>query len=248
MVLVKRGTVRNALLTSIAAIAFAGLGYAQAPPQPRETGDSDGQQVARFMDDLRMSVGAGASAMLRQVRLEAPRAEFELANPVEVELFKLPEGDLLFRVRVPTMAPTLKWAYELMQPQRTRRSAGTVTPTNLTTPASNNPNSTPGPAVQALPAQPSPYVDIDPDEVYTNEVKAALKNTLIAKSKGIRVPPDRFVTVAARDDGRPDPRFSSSFREFNTVYFSIKGRDLANFHEGNQTFEETEKLVILREE
>jgi hypothetical protein len=134
-----------------------------------------------------------------------------------------------------------------MQPQRTRRPAGAVTPTNLT-PASTTPNSTSDPTVQALPAQPSPYVDIDPDEVYTNEVKAAMKNTLIVRSKGIRVPPDRFLTVAARDDGRPDPRFSSSFREFNTVYFSIKGRDLANFHEGRQTLAETEKLVILREE
>jgi hypothetical protein len=247
MVLVKRDTVRNALLTSLAAIAFAAPGYAQAPPQQREAGASDRQQVAQFMEDLRMSVSVGASAMLRQVRLEAPRAEFELANPVEVELFKLPEGDLLFRVRVPTMAPTLKWAWELMQPQRTRRPAGAVTPTNLT-PASTTPNSTPDPTVQALPAQPSPYVDIDPDEVYTNEVKAAMKNTLIVRSKGIRVPPDRFLTVAARDDGRPDPRFSSSFREFNTVYFSIKGRDLANFHEGRQTLAETEKLVILREE
>lgn len=248
MFLVKNDTVRNALLTSVAAIAFAAPGYAQAPPQQRDAGSSDRQQVAQFMEDLRMSVGVGASAMLRQVRLEAPRAEFELANPVEVELFKLPEGDLLFRVRVPTMAPTLKWAWELMQPQRTRRAAATaVTPTNLTA-ASTSPNSAPGPAAQALPAQPSPYVDIDPDEVYTNEVKAALKKTLLVGSKGIRVPPDRFLTVAARDDGRPDPRFSSSFREFNTVYFSIKGRDLANFHEGHQTFEETEKLVILREE
>lgn len=249
MFLVKRDTVRSALLTSVAAIAFAAPGYAQAPTQQRDAAASERQQVAQFMEDLRMSVGIGASAMLRQVRLEAPKAEFELANPVEVELFKLPEGDLLFRVRVPTMAPTLKWAWELMQPQRTRRGGGPlVTPTNVTTPASTNPNSTPAPAVQALPAQPSPYVDIDPDEVYTNEVKAALKKTLIERSKGIRVPPDRFLTVAARDDGRPDPRFSSSFREFNTVYFSIKGRDLANYHDGSQTFEETEKLVILREE
>lgn len=249
MVSVQRDTVRNALLTSIAVIAIAAPGYAQAPtPQQREAEARDRQQLAQFMDDLRRSVGVGASAMLRQVRLEAPRAEFELANPVEVEVFKLEEGGLLFRVRVPTMAPTLKWAWELMQPQRGRRPAGTGAPT--ITPTSTNPNATSGTPVpvQALPAQASPYVDIDPDEVYTQEVKTALMNTLILRSKGIRVPPERFLTVAARDDGRPDPRFSSSFREFNTVYFSIKGSDLANFHEGRQTLEQTEKLVIVREE
>ena len=181
----------------------------------------------------------GARAMLKQVRQESPRAELGMANPVEVESFKLPEGDLFFRVSVPTMLPTLRYALEL------ERATRTVTPTSL---GPTGPNSTLSTTAQVLPAKPSPYVDIDPDAVYTREVKTQLLNTMIRLSRGIQIPASRFLIVAARDDGRPDPRLPSSFTEFNTVYFSIKGSDLADFHDGRQTFEQTEKLVVVREE
>ena len=242
---------RNSLITSVAVIAIVAPGYAQTltptpPPTPaptqqeREAEARERQQLALFRDDLRRSVGAGAMAMLKQVRQESPRAELEMANPVEVESFTLPEGDLVFRVRVPTMLPTLRYAMEL---ERARRTV--VTPTSL---APTGPNPTLGTPVQALPAKPSPYVDIDPDAVYTREVKSEMLNTVIRRSGSLKVPATRFLIVAARDDGRPDPRLPSSFTEFNTVYFSIKGGDLTNFHEGRQTFEETQKLVVIREE
>jgi hypothetical protein len=249
MVGVRSNAVRHALITSLAICSMAAPAYAQAPAQQREAELRERQQLVVFMDDLRRSVNVGATEFLRQIRLETPRADLELANPVEVEMFKLDEGGLLFRVRVPSMLPAFRIAWELLQPPRVRRP-GTVTPTNLT------PASTAGPAatasqtstVQVLPAQPSPYTDIDPDEVYTREVKAALMNTLIQGSKGIRIPPGQRLTIAARDDGRPNPNFPSSYTEFNTVYFSIKGSDLAAFHEGRQTLEETQKLVTVRED
>ena len=249
MVSLRRDLVRNALFTSMAVVAIVAQGYAQTPPespapapvpqQQREAEARERQQLAQFRDDLRRSVGTGAMEMLKQVRQESPRAELEMANPVEVESFRLPEGDLFFRVRVPTMLPTLRYAIEL---DRARRM---VTPTSL---GSTGPNSTLPTTAQALPAKSSPYVDIDPDAVYTREVKIQVVNTMIRRSSAMKVPASRFLIVAARDDGRPDPRLPSSFTEFNTVYFSIKGSDLTNFHEGRQTFDETEKLVTVREE
>jgi len=236
--------VRNALFTSMAFVAVVAQGSAQTPPQPptpspqqREAETRDRQLLAQFREDLRRSVDMGARSMLKQVRQESPRAELGMANPVEVESFKLPEGDLFFRVSVPTMLPTLRYALEL------ERATRTVTPTSL-----GPTGSTLSTTVQVLPAKPSPYVDIDPDAVYTREVKTQLLNTMIRRSGGIQVPASRFLIVAARDDGRPDPRLPSSFTEFNTVYFSIKGSDLTDFHEGRQTFEQTEKLVVVREE
>ena len=238
---------RNALFTSMALVAVVAQGYAQTPQPPtpapslqqREAEARDRQLLAQFREDLRRSVDMGARLMLKQVRQESPKAELEMANPVEVESFKLPEGDLFFRVRVPTMLPTLRWALEL---DRARR---TVTPTSL---GPTGQGSTVSTTVQVLPVKPSPYVDIDPDAVYTREVTTQLVNTIVRRSGGIQIPASRFLIVAARDDGRPDPRLPSSFTEFNTVYFSIKGSDLANFHEGRQTAEQTEKLVIVREE
>jgi hypothetical protein len=99
-----------------------------------------------------------------------------------------------------------------------------------------------------MPPPPRPYVDTDIDEVYTNEVKTALIATMIQKSGGLRIPPGQRLTIAARDDGRPNPRLPSSYNEFHTLYFSILGSDLANFHEGRQSLAQTEKLVTVRED
>ena len=239
---------RNALIHLVAVLAIMTPGYAQTltptptptpAQQQREAEARERQQLAVFREALRRSVNAGAMAMLKQVRQESPRAELEMAHPVEVESFTLPEGDMFFRVRVPTMLPTLRYAMEL---ERARRPGGIVTPANL---GATGPSAT---AVAVQPAQASPFVDIDPDAVYTREVKSEVLNTFIRSSGAIKVPPTRFLIVAARDDGRPDPRLPSSFTEFNTVYFSIKGSDLTKFHEGRQTFDETQKLVTVREE
>ena len=56
------------------------------------------------------------------------------------------------------------------------------------------------------------------------------------------------LTIAARDNGQPDPRFPSDASDFQTVYFSIKGSDLAEFHEGRLTLEQARKLVTIRED
>jgi hypothetical protein len=231
-------------------MAVVAPGYAQTPEQ-REAA-ARAQQFVLFQNELRQAVRTGADSTLRGVRLEVPEAELGLGNQVEVEGFKLDEGAMLFKVRVPSMQPSLRFAAWLMLQEQTRprrnvgtgTSAPTVTPTNLT------PTSTAGPttATQILPPPPKPYVDTDIDEVYTREVQTALIRTMITKSAGLRIPPEQRLTIAARDDGRPNPNLPSSYKEFHTLYFSIKGSDLLNFHEGRQPLEQTEKLVTVRED
>src|SRR6186713_515582 len=111
MIAARRDAVRNALVTSIALVAFVAPASAQQPAaQQREAEARERQQLVQYMEDLKGAVSAGASSMVRQVRRESPRAELGMANPIEVEYFRLEDGGLLFRVRVPTMLPTLRYA------------------------------------------------------------------------------------------------------------------------------------------
>ena len=240
---------RIALTTSMVVIALVAPGYAQTPtptpaptPQQREAEAGNRQQFVVFMSDLRLAVRDGADSMLRQVRLESPEAELVLAGAADVEGFRLEEG-MFFRVRVPAMRPSNRYALQLWT-SGGRRTTGPVRPASLAPTTAATPAS--------LVAPPAPFVDagpaIDPDAVYTSEVKAAIIRTMIQRSAGLRIPPGQHLEVAARDDGQPDPRFPSSFTEFHTVFFRIKGTDLANFHAGRQTLAETEKLVTVRED
>ena len=74
---------RNALVTSIALVAFVAPASAQQPAaQQREAEARERQQLVQYMEDLKGAVSAGASSMVRQVRRESPRAELGMANPI----------------------------------------------------------------------------------------------------------------------------------------------------------------------
>jgi hypothetical protein len=250
MVTVRRTSVRHALVTSLAFLAAVASAYAQTPEQHEPAARE--QQFILFQNELRQAVRTGAASTLRGVRLEVPEAELGLGNQVEVEGFKLDEGAMLFKVRVPSMQPSLRFAAWLMlqEQARPRRNAGTgtspttVTPTNLTPTSTASPTNT----TQIMPPPPRPYVDTDIDDFYTREVQTALIRTMLTKSGGLRIPPGQRLTIAARDDGRPNATLPSSYKEFNTLYFSIKGSDLIEFHENRLSLEQAEKLVTVRED
>lgn len=229
-------------------LALAAPGWAQTPKE-RDAGQ-DRQQVANFAGELRQAIMSGAGAMLRQVKAESPRADLILAGSPQVQYLNLDQGPV-FSVEVPSMRPNNVWALMEFAGQKPVRRApqgerGAVTPTGFgpTAPAA-------GASPPPVPV-PSPYIDpdlvSDPDAVYTREVKAALIDAMLLQSKGLRLAPGQTLTVAARDDARPDPRFPSSSAEFQTVYFTVKGSDLAAFHEKRLTLEEARKLVTIRED
>ena len=73
---------------------------------------------------------------------------------------------------------------------------------------------------------------------------------MLQYSKPLRIAPTQALRVVARtiDFGRLDPRSPSSANEDATIYFSIKGSDLAALHEGKITLEQARKLVSILED
>jgi len=247
---VRREVVLKAMVAWMVVVVAATPGYAQTQ-QERDAETRDRQQFVIFMGELRQAVTNGASVMLGQVRQVSSKAELALAGAPDVEGYRLEDMGLLFRVRVPDMRPLNRWALQLFageQPQQPqpRRQTATVTPTGLA-PASN---AGAPPSVLVPPA--APYVDpdlaFDPDAVYTREVKTFLVNAMLQRSRELRIAPGQYLIVVARAPGEPDLRYPSSYSKFNTMYFRIKGADLAAFHEGKATLEQAQKAVSVRED
>jgi hypothetical protein len=244
----------NLVLTAFvpALLALAAPAWAQTQQEaPRAT--QDRQQLMTVSGALRDAISTGATAMLRQVRQESPRAEFFFTGSPEVQWYRFPEGPL-FTVQVPELRPSNQWAiaqfFEQQRRQQLQRAAQVeggrgVVATNVGATSSADPS-----GKVPLTPPPSPYLDQDPDAVYTREVQWSLMDAMLQHSKPLRIAPTQALRVVARsiDFGRLDPRSPSSASEDATIYFSIKGSDLAAFHEGKITLEQARKLVSIIED
>jgi hypothetical protein len=107
-------------------------------------------------------------------------------------------------------------------------------------------------STQAGPASPPPApIDPallnDPNEGYTQEIKAALIDAMIENSGPLVVGPEEWLTVAARDNVPRDPLVPGDTADFSTLIFRLKGNDLAAFRSGRLTLEETRQKVEVRE-
>ncbi len=200
----------------------------------RNAADVRSQRVV-FEGTLRQAVESGASAVARQVGLRLPPS-LMLNGPADAFGFHLEDHGLwMFHIGVPTMRQFSAFTLRVMAGTQSQmvRSVGAA---NVAAP---------------LPPQPAPYVDQavdDLDDVYTREVKNAIIDSMIQKSAALRIGPDEWLTVSARDNARPDPTLPSAYSEFHTVVFRIKGSDLAAFHESRISLEEARKRVTMREE
>jgi hypothetical protein len=107
-----------------------------------------------------------------------------------------------------------------------------------------------GAPAQALP-QPAPVdpgVLANPDEEYTKEVKNTLVEAMLEYSSNLAIGPDEHLTIAARN-GRPDRLAAPSDpSDAQTILFSIKGSDLAAFHEGRLTLDDARKKVQITQD
>ena len=104
----------------------------------------------------------------------------------------------------------------------------------------------PGPSPSAPAPQVDPAVLVDPSEAYTQEVKAALMDTMIEYSGALVIGPDEWLTVAAKDD-EPGSPFAQGNPDATTVLLRIKGSDLAAFRDGRASLEEVRTRVDVRE-
>jgi hypothetical protein len=103
----------------------------------------------------------------------------------------------------------------------------------------------------ALPAPAAPQVDPaiidDPNAAYTREVSVAIIDAMIENSGPLPVGDNEWLTVAARDNIRPDRLVPGDTSNISSIVFRIKGSDLAAFRAGRMTLEDARKHVEVKQ-
>ena len=107
-----------------------------------------------------------------------------------------------------------------------------------------NETTTPSGTASASAAVPPPAIDPrDPNELYTEAVKAALIDAMLDYNFNIGA--DEWLTVAARD--AEGPSTPGELYDVSTLVFRAKGSDLIAFRAGRMTRDEARKKVVVRE-
>ena len=103
----------------------------------------------------------------------------------------------------------------------------------------------------APPAPAAPQVDPslvdDPNGAYTREVSAAIIDAMIENSGPLPVGDNEWLTVAARDNIRPDRLVPGDTSNISSIVFRIKGSDLAAFRAGRISMEDTRTRVEVKQ-
>ena len=97
----------------------------------------------------------------------------------------------------------------------------------------------------------APQVDLsvvdDPNGTYTREVSAAIIDAMIENSGPLPVSENEWLTVAARDNIRPDRLTPGDTSNITSIVFRIRGTDLAAYRAGKMTLEETRTHVEVKQ-
>ena len=104
-------------------------------------------------------------------------------------------------------------------------------------------------AATIAPAAPQvdPSVVDDPNGTYTREVSAAIIDAMIENSGPLPVSENEWLTVAARDNIRPDRLTPGDTSNITSIVFRIRGTDLAAYRAGKMTLEETRAHVEVKQ-
>jgi hypothetical protein len=97
-----------------------------------------------------------------------------------------------------------------------------------------------------MPPPADPTLILDPGEVYTEEVKAALVDALIESSGALALGADEWLAIAARDSA-PANTLMPADRDGVTIVLRVKGSDLAAFRAGRLTLEQVKARVVTSE-
>ena len=92
-----------------------------------------------------------------------------------------------------------------------------------------------------------PQVIEDPNAAYTREVSTAIVDAMIENSGPLPIAENEWLTVAARDNVRPDRLVPGDTSNISSIVFRIKGTDLAAFRAGRMTLEEARKRVEIKQ-
>jgi len=102
------------------------------------------------------------------------------------------------------------------------------------------------PLAQAAPVDPGTLAN--PDEEYTKQVKSALIEAMLENSGPIAVGPEESLAVAARNSRGDRFGIAADPSDAQTIMLSIKGSDLAAFHEKRISFDEARKRVQVHQD
>jgi hypothetical protein len=135
--------------------------------------------------------------------------------------------------------------------RRLELQVGPVGPVQQPDASARSGGATPVSTQVALPAAPTPQVDPtlidDPNAAYTREVSAAIIDAMIENSGPLPVGDNEWLTVAARDNIRPDRLVPGDTSNISSIVFRIKGSDLAAFRAGRITLEEARQHVEVKQ-
>src|SRR5438045_9751399 len=92
-----------------------------------------------------------------------------------------------------------------------------------------------------------PVVFDDQNGAYTREVSAAIIYAMIENSGPLPVGDNEWLTVAARDNVRPDRLVPGDMSNISSIVFRIKGSDLAAFRAGRVTLDDTRTRVEVKQ-
>lgn len=120
------------------------------------------------------------------------------------------------------------------------QGAPVVTAQSVPPPAAGPPESA------VVPPQVEPLVLNDPNEAYTQEVKAAVIDALIENSGPLVLRDDEWLTAAARDNAPTDP-FMTGDPDVMTLVLRVKGSDLNAYRAGRLTLEQVRSRVQVGE-
>ncbi|HXD19247.1 MAG TPA: hypothetical protein VN654_19675 [Vicinamibacterales bacterium] len=100
-------------------------------------------------------------------------------------------------------------------------------------------------ATTIAPAAPAvdPAVVDDPNGAYTREVSVSIVDAMIENSGPLPIGDNEWLTVAARDNVRPDRLVPGDTSNISSIVFRVKGADLAAYRAGKMTLEEARAHV-----
>jgi hypothetical protein len=87
----------------------------------------------------------------------------------------------------------------------------------------------------------------DPNGAYTREVTASIVDAMIENSGPLPLADNEWLTVAARDNVRPDRLVPGDTSNISSIVFRVKGADLAAYRAGKMTLEEARSHVEVQQ-
>lgn len=223
------------------------------------------RQVRRVMPDMLLLSG---DAEARGFRLEGYGVFFDVEVPMMRQSVAWSLKSIMDENGVAATAALqqIKTAVERMTPDAREKAALMQAIKQLEIQVAPLPALAGGPAtrtaqrgqvasMEALPAQSTiaqPAEDDhklleDPSAAYEQEIISALIDAMLDHSGPIRVGPDEWLTVAARDNEHRDRLVPGDPYDLLTIVLRVKGSDLAAFRADRITREEARKRVELRE-